>query len=161
MLRPRRAIPLLSCRRALLTTSSSSHRKLNPNTLFSKGQHSDTEVTAALAEHHLNLTFAEISKILFVSSLNYYVLNPDQLHYVECAVQQKRGHINPKSISKFFYGLKLQSSDNQSVLGLLRAVYPLLARSNKQLKQTFSGQAIGEMVYGNIYLCYTSIILSQ
>ena len=152
MLRALMATPLFSCRRARLTTlsstSSASSRHLNPNTLFIKGKRSNTAITAALKEHHQNLSFPEIANFLFVSSRNGFSLSPAQLHFVRSAVRNRNGQINPISISKFFHGLKLQSSKSQPVLDVLCEVYPLLTCPNSQLKP-FHSHEIGAMMQGN------------
>jgi hypothetical protein len=147
----RKTAAILCFRRALLVTTSSatSSRALNPKTLFIKGaKHSNTAITEALKEHHKTLTFAEIANILFVSSKNHHCLNPAQLQYIVSAIQQKSGRVNTVSISKTFYGLKLQSSDNKLVLDLLRDVHSLLTGPSCSQLKPFNGQAIGAMVYG-------------
>lgn len=143
----RRRYVLTYHRATLAYSSSPSSYNLNPKTLFAKGKHSTAAVSAALKEHHKRITFTEIANILFVSSKNHYVLNSAQMEYIVLAVQQKKGNANAVSISKFFYGLKLQSSDDRVVLRLLREVCTLLTSNNCQFK-SFNGQALGAMVYG-------------
>jgi hypothetical protein len=115
--------------------------------LFSKGKSHHKSITAALKDHHKTFTYKDISDILFTSSKNHYSLSTEQLQYIVAAIHQQRGGINNISISKFFYGLKLQSSDNETMLSLLRAVHPVITCPTRKLP-SFNGQAISAMVYG-------------
>mmetsp|Transcript_12178 Transcript_12178/g.22570 ORF Transcript_12178/g.22570 Transcript_12178/m.22570 type:complete len:223 (-) Transcript_12178:215-883(-) len=130
-------------------SSSRKPSKFNPKALFTKGKYSSKEITAVLRGCHQELTFNDISDVLYISSKNRYTLSPDQLDIVATSIRNitSSGVADTRGISKFFYGLQRQNSENKTILKLLRDMHAFVTSPHRDFRR-FNGHEIGMMVYG-------------